>query len=63
MVRNELLELIKEHPGSTTRELRDMTDHSMGAIHKGLMDLWTEKLIDGTKNETRWEWRAVKQLT
>lgn len=63
MVRNELLDLIREHPGSTTRELRDMTDHSMGAIHKGLMDLYTAGTIAGEKKDTRWEWRAVKGMS
>lgn len=62
MVRNELINLIKENPGKTTRELREMTDHSMGAIHKGLMDLMESGLIAGTKNDTRWEWRAIKNL-
>ena len=62
MVRNELYDLIREHPGSTTRELRDMTDHSMGAIHKGLVDLMNQGMIAGVKNGTRFEWRVIKGL-
>jgi predicted HTH transcriptional regulator len=62
MVRNELLDLIIEHPGKTTKELREMTDHSMGAIHKGLVDLMNEGKIAGEKKDTRFEWRAVKNV-
>lgn len=58
MVKNELLELIKDKPNSTTSELRNMTDHSMGAISKGLVDLVKEGKIDGFKVGTRYEWHA-----